>query len=204
MFDAKSKYVFGSEAAVDAALKNGLIDAYDVFFLDEVGFGWIDRNGEKVVLKNKKQVSVVDFLPDVGEYEVIYIYNSNIFLWNGVGYTSPSSERELYVVQDTPPEDTSVLWIDTSDNNHEEIAAGDCIPVTGATAGQTIKISAVDKNGTPTEWEAVDFPVSRDDNAVSMNEDDAIALLSDAAIIKPMTDSNGAFYTTTENTIYVF
>lgn len=95
MFDAKSKYVFGSEAAVDAALKNGLIDAYDVFFLDEAGFGWIDRNGEKVVLKNKKQVSVVDFLPDAGEYEVIYIYNSNMFLWNGVGYTDLSISGKL-------------------------------------------------------------------------------------------------------------
>ena len=30
--------------------------------------------------------------------------------------------------------------------------------VTGATVGQTVKISAVDENGVPTAWEAVDFP----------------------------------------------
>ena len=30
--------------------------------------------------------------------------------------------------------------------------------VTGATVGQTVKISAVDENGKPTEWETVDFP----------------------------------------------
>ena len=32
--------------------------------------------------------------------------------------------------------------------------------VTGATVGQTVTISAVDENGKPTEWEAVDFPES--------------------------------------------
>lgn len=30
--------------------------------------------------------------------------------------------------------------------------------VTGATVGQTVKISAVDENGVPTAWESVDFP----------------------------------------------
>lgn len=32
------------------------------------------------------------------------------------------------------------------------------IAVTGATVGQTVKISAVDENGVPTAWESVDFP----------------------------------------------
>lgn len=32
------------------------------------------------------------------------------------------------------------------------------ISVTGATVGQTVKISAVDENGVPTAWESVDFP----------------------------------------------
>lgn len=35
---------------------------------------------------------------------------------------------------------------------------GDGISVTGATPGQTVKISAVDENGVPTAWESVDFP----------------------------------------------
>ena len=34
------------------------------------------------------------------------------------------------------------------------------VPVTGAAVGQTVKITAVDENGNPTEWEATDFPES--------------------------------------------
>ena len=37
-----------------------------------------------------------------------------------------------------------------------EVGSG--IAVSGATVGQTVKISAVDDNGVPTAWEAVDFP----------------------------------------------
>lgn len=35
---------------------------------------------------------------------------------------------------------------------------GNGISVTGATVGQTVKISAVDENGVPTAWEPVEFP----------------------------------------------
>lgn len=41
-------------------------------------------------------------------------------------------------------------------------------------------------------------------NADYLDETEALELLSETGIIEPMTDSNGAFYTTTENTIYVF
>lgn len=37
-------------------------------------------------------------------------------------------------------------------------SGGSGISVTGATVGQTVKISAVDNNGVPTAWEPVDFP----------------------------------------------
>lgn len=42
----------------------------------------------------------------------------------------------------------------------EELQAqvGGGLAVTGASVGQTIKIAAVDENGAPTAWEAVDFP----------------------------------------------
>lgn len=64
-----------------------------------------------------------------------------------------------FVVQDTEPEDTSVLWVDTADNSSDEIpGCSGGISVTGATVGQTVKISAVDENGVPTAWEPTDFP----------------------------------------------
>ena len=37
-------------------------------------------------------------------------------------------------------------------------ASGSGISVTGATVGQTVRIAAVDENGVPTAWEAVDMP----------------------------------------------
>lgn len=49
MSTTKSKHAFGSEANVDAALAQGLIDAYDILFLDEKKIGWIDRDGNKVI-----------------------------------------------------------------------------------------------------------------------------------------------------------
>lgn len=116
-----------------------------------------------------------------------------------------------FVVDNNPPEDTSVLWVDPDDNDDDgfqeavnaalaqakesgefdgedgapgtdgkdyvltdadkteiaEMAAelvdvpensGGGISVTGATVGQTVKISEVDENGVPTAWEPVDFP----------------------------------------------
>lgn len=76
----------------------------------------------------------------------------------------------------------------------KEIA--DCIksPVSVA-VGQTIKVSAVDENGKPTEWEAVDFPES-------MNDLDAIEVLAECGIIAPAYQ-DGVFYTDTSGAIYV-
>ena len=42
-------------------------------------------------------------------------------------------------------------------------SGGSGIAVSGATVGQTVKISAVDDAGVPTAWEAVDFPNGGDD-----------------------------------------
>lgn len=52
MSTTRSKHAFGSEVNVDAALAQGLIDAYDILFLDEKKIGWIDKNGNKVIVEN--------------------------------------------------------------------------------------------------------------------------------------------------------
>lgn len=43
------------------------------------------------------------------------------------------------------------------------VSGGSGISVTGATVGQTVKISAVDENGVPTAWEPADFPSGADE-----------------------------------------
>lgn len=47
------------------------------------------------------------------------------------------------------------------------------VPVTGAAVGQTIKITAVDENGNPTEWEATDFPESSTQPDWNQNDESA-------------------------------
>jgi hypothetical protein len=43
-----------------------------------------------------------------------------------------------------------------------EVGGGSGIDVASAEVGQTIKVKAVDENGKPTKWEAVDFPEGGD------------------------------------------
>lgn len=48
MAEKKARHAFGSSAEVENALKAGLIDAYDILFLDgdtDPKVGWIDKNG---------------------------------------------------------------------------------------------------------------------------------------------------------------
>lgn len=81
----KSKHAFGSEANVDAALASGKIDAFDILFLSEKKIGWIDANGNKIILEDKVQVMPVEELPETGEEGILYVCNS-------IGYTYDGTE----------------------------------------------------------------------------------------------------------------
>lgn len=88
----KSRHAFGSEANIDSALTGGLIDAYDILFLNEGKIGWIDKNGEKVILEDKNQVMTVDELPETGEENIVYIWNSTFYFWNGTEFIANVAE----------------------------------------------------------------------------------------------------------------
>lgn len=45
----KARHAFGSEAKIQEALAAGVIDAYDILFLDEKKVGWITKDGEVVI-----------------------------------------------------------------------------------------------------------------------------------------------------------
>ena len=88
----KSRHAFGSEARIDHALEQGLIDAYDILFLKEGKIGWIDADGKKVILEDRKQVVSVDVLPEIGDVETVYIYNSRFYFWNGSEFVTTIDE----------------------------------------------------------------------------------------------------------------
>ena len=51
----------------------------------------------------------------------------------------------------------------TLNNSTYDIVDGNAIHIPStATVGQTIRVSAVDESGRPTEWEAVDLPSGED------------------------------------------
>lgn len=94
----KSRHAFGSVEGVDAALEAGKIDAYDILFLtygDEYKIGWIDKDGNKVILEDKKGVVTVDELPETGDTGTVYICGSKFYLWDGSAFVCPSAEGGL-------------------------------------------------------------------------------------------------------------
>ena len=134
----KSRHAFGSLANVDSALDQGLIDAYDILFLKEGKIGWIDADGNKVILEDKAQVVTVDVLPEVGENNVVYIYNSKFYFWDGEKFAAPED------IQGVSEEDVN-----------EKVATA----VSDANAYTDEKIEIVDEIAEKVKYEITNAPV---------------------------------------------
>ena len=85
----KAKHAFGTLERVDEALAAGTIDAYDILFLKDANnnpyVGWIDKQGNKVIIEDKIQVVRVDELPmSNGDVNVVYIYNNEGYIWDSI------------------------------------------------------------------------------------------------------------------------
>lgn len=88
----KSRHAFGSEVNIQAALEQGLIDAYDILFLKEGKIGWIDADGKPFILEDKSGVVSVDVLPETGKTNMVYICNSKLYFWDGGKFVAPIDE----------------------------------------------------------------------------------------------------------------
>ena len=86
MPDLKARHAFGSLSNVDSALEAGKIDAYDILFLkdgDVARVGWIDKNGQKVIVEDKNQIVHVEELPtENGDSNVVYIFENQGYIWD--------------------------------------------------------------------------------------------------------------------------
>lgn len=98
----KSKHAFGSTEGIDGALQAGTIDAFDILFLDgdtNPKIGWIDKDGNKVIVEDKKQVVTVSELPTTDiDSDVLYIYQNESYIYNGtefVNLTKPTDVSNL-------------------------------------------------------------------------------------------------------------
>ena len=63
--------------------------------------------------------------------------------------------------------------------------------ISGATVGQTVKIKAVDENGVPTEWEAVDMPSGGEREWIKIGEVTTAEDATDSFYVKFTKDING-------------
>ena len=85
----RAKHAFGTLEKVDSALANGIIDAYDILFVKDANgkpyVGWIDKEGNKVVIEEEDEVVIVEgeSLPESGESGKIYVHGSDAYVWNG-------------------------------------------------------------------------------------------------------------------------
>lgn len=98
----RSRHAFGSEANLGSALEQGKVDAYDILFLSDDGehkIGWVDKNGNPVIVDTEKIVHVDgDALPESGEEGKIYIFGSDGYFWDGekfVNLCKPTDLTEL-------------------------------------------------------------------------------------------------------------
>lgn len=90
----KARHAFGALERVDENIKSGKIDAYDILFVkDENGkpyVGWIDKDGNKVVVEEEDEIIVVDgeSLPESGESGKVYIFGEDAYIYNGTEFVN--------------------------------------------------------------------------------------------------------------------
>lgn len=94
----RSKHAFGSIENLQNAIDAGKIDHYDILFLTTPTghtIGWIDKDGNKVILPENnvsKEVVVVSELPETGEEGIIYICGGKFYYWNDSEFVLPTTE----------------------------------------------------------------------------------------------------------------
>ena len=90
----RSRHAFGALENVDDAISSGKVDAYDILFLkDENGkpyVGWVDKEGNKVVVQEDDEVVVVsgESLPETGEVGKIYVFGEEGYVYNGTNFVN--------------------------------------------------------------------------------------------------------------------
>jgi hypothetical protein len=92
----RTRIAFGSESNIYHALYINKINAYDIICLDEKKIGWIDKDGNPVIVEGEQYVVPVEELPTVdGKSNVIYIHDNKGYIWNGTKCVPLSQETEV-------------------------------------------------------------------------------------------------------------
>lgn len=99
MAETKARHAHGSSSNVDSAIAAGTINAFDVLFLDsdtDPKIGWVTKEGKKIILEDKAQIVRVDSLPTAdGDENVVYLYNNEGFVWDGIQCVPMAKSADL-------------------------------------------------------------------------------------------------------------
>ena len=92
----RTRISFGSESNISHALDINKINAYDIICLDEKKIGWIDKDGNPVIVEGEQYVVPVEELPTAdGKSNVIYIYDNKGYIWDGTKCVPLSKDAEV-------------------------------------------------------------------------------------------------------------
>lgn len=90
----RSRHAFGNLEDIESAKEQKLVDGFDIIYVkdknNEAYVGWVDKNGE-TVLVDHKDVFVVTTLPETGKLAKIYLCENKGYVWNGAEFI-PLSE----------------------------------------------------------------------------------------------------------------
>ena len=82
-----ARHAFGALENIQSALQAGTINAHDVLFVKDANgkpyVGWIDKDGQPVIVNETDEVVRVDTLPAAGEEGKIYIFGEDGYFWDG-------------------------------------------------------------------------------------------------------------------------
>lgn len=101
----RARHAFGTLENVDSALSSGAIDSYDILFLKDANgkpyVGWIDKEGNKVIVEETEKVIAVDgeSLPESGEEGKIYIFGDEGYFWNGTEFVNLCKPTDLTTLE---------------------------------------------------------------------------------------------------------
>ena len=100
----KARHAFGTLEKIDDALSAGTINSYDILFVKDVNgkpyVGWIDKDGNKIIVKEDEKIVRVDELPTAdGDANVVYIYNNEGYIWDGTQCVPLSKSTDLTTLE---------------------------------------------------------------------------------------------------------
>ena len=102
--EKRARHAFGDSENLQNALDSGVVDAYDILFLDgdtDPKVGWVDKNGFVKIVDTECVVVVEgEALPETGDVGKVYIFGEEAYFWNGAKFTSMSKSADLSALEE--------------------------------------------------------------------------------------------------------